>query len=444
LSDAHVLDAASPARCEWVELLGDDPRWQPLLHMHRPYETLTHWALAAHVERTRQRGTGPLTGRPLDLVLSTGDNIDNAQSNELQTYLAILGGGHTRLSAYGSVQDADRHCGAGPWPFWCPEATEADAWQARGYPRVPDFLHRASETLHSNGPGCAWASLPGNHDLMRQGTALPEPGIEAIAIGPHKALRKPKGFDPVDPLNLFVDEPAAFSRGADRQVQALASRAAVTRHDWLLAHLRSGAAGINASQAQTGFADTVIDTEHVRLILLDTNHPAGDYQGSVGRAQLAWLDARLREADAQRGRLAILATHHGSRTLTNVRTPCDERAHTQALLAVAHQHPSLVAWLSGHRHVHEVLAHPGAAGGFWEITTASLIDWPSQARAVELLRRPDGQLELACTLVDHEAPPDSLAALHRALAHRFAGPRARLMQGGPGDGDVRLLLPARQ
>lgn len=444
LSDAHVLDAASPARCEWVELLGGDPRWQPLLHMHRPYETLTHWALAAHVERARQLGAGPFTDRPLDLVLSTGDNIDNAQHNELQTYLTILGGGHTQLSAYGSVQDADCQAGTGPWPFWCPETTQDDAWQARGYPHVPNFLQRVSQTLHSKGPGCAWASLPGNHDLMRQGTALPDPAIEAIAIGPHKALRQPKGFDPADPLSLFVDDPAAFSRGSDRQVQALASRAAVSRQDWLLAHLRRGATGIHTRQVQTGCADMVIDTEHVRLILLDTNHPAGDYQGSVGRSQLAWLDERLSEADAQRGRLAMLATHHGSRTLTNVRAPMEEREHTQALLAVAHRHPSLVAWLSGHRHVHEVLAHPGSRGGFWEITTASLIDWPSQSRAVELLRRPNGQLELACTLIDHQAPTDSLAALHRALAHRFAGPQAHLMQGEPSEGNVRLLLPARQ
>jgi hypothetical protein len=41
LSDLHVIDVVSPARAEWVELLGDDPRWRPLLDMHRPYEALT-------------------------------------------------------------------------------------------------------------------------------------------------------------------------------------------------------------------------------------------------------------------------------------------------------------------------------------------------------------------------------------------------------------------
>ena len=54
LTDTHVLDAASPARGEWVELEAHDSVFRPLLHMHRPYDSLTLWALRAHVERIRQ------------------------------------------------------------------------------------------------------------------------------------------------------------------------------------------------------------------------------------------------------------------------------------------------------------------------------------------------------------------------------------------------------
>ena len=32
--------------------------------MHRPYETLTHWALAAHVDRVRCDPRGPHSRRP--------------------------------------------------------------------------------------------------------------------------------------------------------------------------------------------------------------------------------------------------------------------------------------------------------------------------------------------------------------------------------------------
>ena len=47
------------------------------------------------------------------------------------------------------------------------------------------------------------------------------------------------------------------------------------------------------------------------------------------------------------------------------------------LLEVVHRHPCVVLWLTGHRHIHRITPRPGAAGGFWEITTASIIDWPS-------------------------------------------------------------------
>ena len=47
----------------------------------------------------------------------------------------------------------------------------------------------------------------------------------------------------------------------------------------------------------TSNTDAVIDTEHVRVILLDTNHPAGDCEGSIGAAQLEWLEARLSEVE---------------------------------------------------------------------------------------------------------------------------------------------------
>ena len=45
--------------------------------------------------------------------------------------------------------------------------------------------------------------------------------------------------------------------------------------------------------------------------------------------------------------------------------------------------PNVVLWVNGHTHINEVTAHargPDAAvaGGFFEITTASLIDWPQQ------------------------------------------------------------------
>jgi 3',5'-cyclic AMP phosphodiesterase CpdA len=439
MSDIQVLDTVSPARCEWIELLADDPRWRPLLHMHRPCEALTHWAFAAHVQAARREPLARGSSRPYDLCLCLGDNIDNAQRNELDAFLAILAGGRTQLSARGGVHEPLARAGA-PWPYWCPEPGVADLWKPRGYPAVPDFVERASATLVSEGLGFPWACLPGNHDVMRQGTSLPEPEIERIAIGAHKALFRPDGFDPADPLRLFVDAPATFSRGAGRAVPALAARRALGRHEWISAHVERGAAGYTAHHAQQGLTDAVIDTEHVRIVMLDSNHPAGDYQGSLGTAQLAWLDARLSEVDRQPGRLAVLASHHGSVSLVNKRGDDPLRQHADALTEVAHRHACVVAWLVGHRHLHEIRPHAGPKGGFWEISTGALIDWPVQTRSVEFIRHSGDRVEIVCTLIDHNAPPGSLAHLHHDLSRRFAGEQCARMQGRPQDGNVRLRV----
>lgn len=89
--------------------------------------------------------------------------------------------------------------------------------------------------------------------------------------------------------------------------------------------------------------------------------------------------------------------------------------------------------------MHAITPHPGPAGGFWEIATASLIDWPSQPRAVEILRHGSGQVEIACTLMDHGADTGSLAQLHHQLARLGAGSKAGHMQGQACDGNVRLM-----
>ena len=439
MSDVQVMDSVSPARCEWVELLAHEPRWQPLLHMHRPYEALTHWALAAHVEALHRHRLAPCSQRPYDLMLSLGDNIDNAQLNELEAFLAIVAGGTAQLSALGGVHEPDSDLR--PWPYWCPDAAPDDLLKRQGYPIVADFLQRASAPLTSRGLGFAWTSVPGNHDLMRQGTALPQADIERIAVGRTKTLHRPAGFDPADPLTRFIEAPDAFSLGGTRRVPALASRRAVSKQEWIAAHVAAGAAGYSPEHARRGCADLVIDTEQVRIILLDTNHPAGDYQGSVGAAQLDWLEAQLGEVGRQKDRLAVLASHHGSVSLTNTLGADPQRLHASALTGVMHHHPCLVAWLVGHRHLHEIKAHPGPGGGFWEISTGSLIDWPVQTRAVELLRHGGGAVEIVCSLQDHHAPANSLAQLHHALARRFAGDQAAAMQGLPHDGNVRLWRP---
>lgn len=445
LSDLHVLDAASPMRFEWIETLAHDPRWRPLLHMHRPQESLVPWAVAAHVELLRAHPAPATRGAPVDLVLCTGDNIDNAQRNELDVYLGLMAGGTVRLPAADGPNDARDHHGALPWPYWSPRAHVVDRWKELGYPVVDDFFERTAEPIRSAGVGLPWTSLPGNHDLLCQGTAFADAALAAVATGTRKGLFPIEGFEPEDALTLFVDDPGRFIAPGSRIIDPDPTRRPIDLGEWIDAHAASGALGWGAGAASSGAADTVVDLGRLGVVILDTNHPAGDYQGSIGARQLAWLDEQLTTFD-DRGDLVVLASHHGAASLVNHRGDDPDRRHTDALLEVVHRHPCVVAWLVGHRHHHRITAHPGPSGGFYEITTASVIDWPVERRLIEVIRHDDLELvEIVCTVDAHGAPEGSLAALHRDLAQRFGGSQVRhAMSGEEQDRDVRLYIDRRR
>jgi len=80
--------------------------------------------------------------------------------------------------------------------------------------------------------------------------------------------------------------------------------------------------------------------------------------------------------------------------------------------------------------------------GFWQVTTASHIDWPQQARVIELLETDRG-LAIGCTVIDSAAPagyrgtagPADLAALARELSANDWQLRDQIMpEGGAGAG----------
>jgi hypothetical protein len=87
-------------------------------------------------------------------------------------------------------------------------------------------------------------------------------------------------------------------------------------------------------------------------------------------------------------------------------------------------------------------------GGLWEITTASHIDWPQQARLIEVADNADGTLSIFATMVDHTGPasyggnvsnPTQLASLARELAANDWHDHSS-GAGTPDDRNVELLV----
>ena len=194
----------------------------------------------------------------------------------------------------------------------------------------------------------------------------------------------------------------------------------------------------------------------VRALGLDTCNQVAGPDGALPDDQFRWLGEQLAIAEAE-GVLVLVLSHHNSLTLENraQRPGADLVLHTgDEVVDLLLDHPVAVAWLNGHTHVHQILAHSrdgdGPRRGFWEITTASCIDFPQQQQVVEIVDNRDGTLSLFTTVVDHTSPTTpgtgggvaDLAATSRELAANdwVGSPLTR--RGSVLDRNTELLLPA--
>ena len=442
LTDLHVTDVQSPARFEFINREYADPRFRELLPMHRPQEALNAHAIAAMVRTLNAIGGAPITGHPIDLAIMSGDAVDNAQWNELATFAALLDGGQVRADSGGQRYEGVQSPG---WPddfFWKPDgAIKGDDLMraAYGFPHLPGLLERALRPFRSVGLRMPWLGCHGNHEEVSQGVGIVTPALAAAMVGFHKPIALPDGLDRDSVIETFVRRPEAFMAGPDLPVTPDADRRPFTRGEF------------DAAIRQDGTAYYVHDTPAVRFVVLDTACTAGGADGCIDEDQLGWLERRLQEA---RDRPVVITSHHTLDTMGNKRWAGGSRyVDTGDLLEVVHAASNVVLWLNGHIHANAIRPRPDPRGngrGFWEVTTSSLVDWPCQARLVELFDAGDRLLAIACTMVDHLGPadpasavePDQLAGLHRELAGNV--PIAGFDSGRDGTPlDRNVILPVR-
>jgi hypothetical protein len=205
LTDTHVTDEESPLRTEFLDdLLGT---------AYRPQEGLTPHVLARMADRVRT-ATSPFSGRQSELVVTTGDNSDSAQRNEVRWLIDILDGTVNPDSGVphtcGRQADAQWYHGPrGAGRYYEPDGSGLAFDDGPGY--GPDSsanlrdVRRGSRTLdfpglfeqmnlpfRSHGIGQPWYVAYGNHDGLVQGNALRSNAMPGLAAGCHKVIELPR------------------------------------------------------------------------------------------------------------------------------------------------------------------------------------------------------------------------------------------------------------
>ncbi len=359
-SDAQIADTESPTRLMNGDAMGatqSAARPQELYALHA-LDALVRAVNAIHQTVS------------VDFALVTGDNADSTQKNETEWFRDTLDG--TRLR---------------------PDSGRDDA-------QLDEDCNDPIEAFTPVGLAFPWYAVAGNHDVLVQGNFALDDYIDA-AVGsdaPYGTRDLSEQGGPV--VDTTVPD---------------AERALLERSDLAAVYLDSPA---SPGPVGHGFTENDVRTNAVtwstspvqglRIIAVDAN-PAGPGEGVLSEAERdTHLIPALVAAQAA-DELILVTSHYATGEL-----PMEGGGRLGDLLV---QYPNVVLTVAGHYHVNRIAPYgtPGDAGAFWEIQTASTVDWPGQGRLVELVDNGDGTLSVYTTLLDYPSPDGSMAARARAL-----------------------------
>lgn len=467
LSDMHVIDAQSPGRIEPM-IVQDHSAWGSAFHPHDP---LSLHVTSSTVQSFSALRYSPLTGAAMGAAIVTGDSADMHSHKELRWYIDMLDG----VTVDPAVGIGRTFNGVQAWAeaVWAyrPNDPRGGAFGDYGFPTLPSLLDDSvAHPVESPGLPAPWYAVYGNHDTLLLGTFDLSSQLHALAVGGQKSWSVDATASTI--LGGYAATTSALTRGVDalgvalgrpgfRAVPADPDRYLFAQAEFMAEHFETQPTpgpvghGFTKHNLDTGETWWKADlTPFVRAFGLDTCNQVAGPDGAVPDRQFRWLEEELAAAQSQ-NKLVLIFSHHNSLTLEN-------RAQRPGETEVLHgadefvdlllRYPAVVGWLNGHTHLNQILAHgrTGGTGGFWEITTASCIDFPQQQQVVEIVDNRDGTLSLFTTVLDHAAPVSpgtgsttlDLAAQSREFALNDWAEYPVMRRGSPLDRNTELLLPA--
>lgn len=484
VSDLHVIDEESPARVEFFDMC--DPS---LSSAYRVQEAMSAQVGESMLRRLSKLTEGPATGRSLDFTISTGDNIDNNQTNELRWFIDLLDG-----------KTITPDSGAPGYDGYTQEEFSGAL--------TDELLEAAQESFDATGAGGPWYAVLGNHDGLIQGNVKRSLAFHVVATSNKKIFYNLETYEcPADPTDTdaLTDAFTDAYLNDSREVPADDNRRFLEKSELIEEFFDTSGKpkghGLNLApedplaaepDQRAGYYAFDI-SDRVVGISMDTISYDGGPNGQLDNAQFQWIEETLKkysrsyyDADGVKrknptgkNKLVVLFSHHTSLTLNNPRVPdeppagmlpvhcfapgdAEGCADGEGLGSLLQRYPNVVAWVNGHEHNNRVTPQPyegDPARGYWEINTAAHIDWPQQSRLLEIAWKPgmDGRADTVFiygTVVDHQASPDPkladpieyLASLSRIESYYDACVRENQATceatGTPGDRNVKLVQKA--
>jgi metallophosphoesterase (TIGR03767 family) len=409
-SDFRIVDEESPLRSEWV----DGCETALSTSAFRPQEPLSLHAAAATIAQANRISESPVSGRHVDFALHTGNAADNAQHNELRWFIDMMDGKpvspDSGASGYLGVQ------------------TESPA------PDYADLLAAAQARFVPEGLRYPWFAVAGNRDVLAQGTFPPNQDAQELATGTIKILRVgpaalQKGCE--DPTALLETQQGALGEfdTVVQHVSADEGRRLLSRQQWVEEHFSTEATpgpaghGFREENRASGTAYYVQEFGLLSLVVVDSTNPGGFSAGSIDATQFAWLEHQLKMRSRQYfdregravtqeapDRLIILASHHSIAAMNNPfpdPVTQTERFRGPQLEELLHRFPNVLLHVAGHGLEHRLTPKPDPqrrTGGYWEVTTGSPLDFPMQARLLEVVDNGDNTISIFSTVYDTAAP----------------------------------------
>ncbi len=470
-SDIHIQDTQTPARLEPVNTFSTTL----VPGSFRPQQSMTLHVQAQMVQAFSDAAFSPVTGAPMAAVINTGDSSDQISNLETRWYIKIMDG----VPVFADSGETGVYEGVEVWPeaayAYHPDDPASDPWGMYGFPQIPGLMQAVVETeVISPGMPAPWYSVYGNHDVLYNGFAGQDDSLRTLAIGGVKyysfqswALDNFTGMAlDTSPLQRMLN----YSRqqfgllGGFKSITADPERRLLQGQDFMAAHFEDNGAGpgpIGHGWTQQNLDDNTTYWsadigEHLRLFGLDTCNRIAGADGALPKDQFDWLEAGLREC-VEQNKIAVISSHHNTLTMGNnaesVFQPGQPLIEADEIIAMLLRYPNMVLWLNGHTHANTIRAHPtqDGAGGFWEVTTASCVDYPQQQQVVELCDNRDGTLSIFAVTLDHASPAQwragdfsqaGLASLSREFAANDWVATPLALMGSQLDRNVELLVRA--